>query len=328
MAFSKRQKTDLGTAEFEITSLKKAVTQHKAELKHLGTVVINDLKNLKEETALHLSLIKSEQSENEEFRKKFVKLSSAFTKFNEEQKADIANLRKDFVSLREYNRVQVGSIKHVLETMLMEISKLKKDQLGFVSKTEESLTILKGQSLRLSEESNMHKSFSNKSKQDFDKSIEEFAKKLSESGVDSARMRLELGKMNESQKALAEDYKSRISILEENSIKTKSLVLETEEKSEKETKDLHDSLLERRREIAALQRKLESRAKLMIEEFNQSMDELKTDVDLLKTRTSNEQNQVVSYLEGVISTETGRLSKMVLNSVERMDEIDHMYDVS
>ena len=328
MAFSKRQKTDLGTAEFEITSLKKAVTQHKAELKHLGTVVINDLKNLKEETALHLSLIKSEQSENEEFRKKFVKLSSAFTKFNEEQKADIANLRKDFVSLREYNRVQVGSIKHVLETMLMEISKLKKDQLGFVSKTEESLTILKGQSLRLSEESNMHKSFSNKSKQDFDKSIEEFAKKLSDSGVDSARMRLELGKINESQKALAEDYKSRISILEENSIKTKSLVLETEEKSEKETKDLHDSLLERRREIAALQRKLESRAKLMIEEFNQSMDELKTDVDLLKTRTSNEQNQVVSYLEGVISTETGRLSKMVLNSVERMDEIDHMYDVS
>ena len=64
----------------------------------------------------------------------------------------------------------------------------------------------------------------------------------------------------------------------------------------------------------------------MIEEFNQSMDEMKTDVDLLKTRTSNEQNQVVSYLEGVISNETGRLSKMVINSVERMDEIDHMYD--
>ena len=35
---------------------------------------------------------------------------------------------------------------------------------------------------------------------------------------------------------------------------------------------------------------------------------------------------MVSYLEGVISSETGRLGKMVINSVERMDEIDHMYD--
>ena len=65
MAFSKRQKTDLGTSEFEINSLKKAVTQHKAELKHLGTVVINDLKSLKEETGLHLSLIKKEQNDND-----------------------------------------------------------------------------------------------------------------------------------------------------------------------------------------------------------------------------------------------------------------------
>ena len=55
MAFSKRQKTDLSTAEFEITSLKKSVNQHKVELKHLGTVVINDLKSLKEESSLHLS---------------------------------------------------------------------------------------------------------------------------------------------------------------------------------------------------------------------------------------------------------------------------------
>ena len=47
MAFSKRQKTELGTQEFEINSLKKSSVQHKNELKHLGTVVINDLKNLK-----------------------------------------------------------------------------------------------------------------------------------------------------------------------------------------------------------------------------------------------------------------------------------------
>ena len=38
---------DLGTMEFEMNSMKKCSVQHKAELKHLGTVVINDLKNLK-----------------------------------------------------------------------------------------------------------------------------------------------------------------------------------------------------------------------------------------------------------------------------------------
>ena len=38
---------DLGTLEFEMNSMKKSSVQHKTELKHLGTVVINDLKNLK-----------------------------------------------------------------------------------------------------------------------------------------------------------------------------------------------------------------------------------------------------------------------------------------
>ena len=33
--------------EFEMNSMKKSSVQHKAELKHLGTIVINDLKNLK-----------------------------------------------------------------------------------------------------------------------------------------------------------------------------------------------------------------------------------------------------------------------------------------
>ena len=33
--------------EFELNSMKKSSMQNKAELKHLGTVVINDLKNLK-----------------------------------------------------------------------------------------------------------------------------------------------------------------------------------------------------------------------------------------------------------------------------------------
>ena len=64
----------------------------------------------------------------------------------------------------------------------------------------------------------------------------------------------------------------------------------------------------------------------MIEEFNQSMDEVKTDIDLLKTRVSNEQNQVVSYLEGLITSESGRMTKTVQNCSERMQEIDHMYD--
>ena len=97
-------------------------------------------------------------------------------------------------------------------------------------------------------------------------------------------------------------------------------------KSEQEFKSINDNLTERKREIGALQRKLESRANLMIEEFNQSMDEVKTDVDLLKTRVSNEQNQVVSYLEGLISSESGRLSGVVKTCSEKMIEIDHMYD--
>lgn len=326
MAFSKRQKTDLSTAEFEINSLKKSVNQHKAELKHLGTVAINDLKNLKEETSLHLSLIKKEQSDNEDLRDQFQRLKDIFTKFTVDQRTDVDSLKKDFLTLREYNKVQVTSIKNVLESMMVEISKIKNEQTEFINKTENTLKILSGQTLRLSEESNMHKSFSNKSKQDFDKAVQTFSRRLEEFGVDSARTSLEFGKMTELQKAFVEDSKVRIKSLQENFDKIETLVTNVGTSSEKEFKDIKDNLSERKREINALQRKLESRANLMIEEFNQSMDEVKTDIDLLKTRISNEQNQVVSYLEGLISSESGRLTKVVTNCNERMEEIDHMYD--
>ena len=296
MAFSKRQKTDLSTAEFEITSLKKSVNQHKAELKHLGTVVINDLKNLKEESSLHLSLIQKEQSENEEFRDQFTKLKDVFTRFTADQRSDVDSLRKDFMTLKEYNRVQVTSIKNVLETMMMEISKIKTQQTEFVSRTESTLKVLSGQTLRLSEESNMHKSFSNKSKQDFDKAVEVFSRRLEEFGVDSARHSLEFGKMTELQKSFVEESKSKITKLQDNFDKIETVVTTIGGKSEQEFKSINDNLTERKREIGALQRKLESRANLMIEEFNQSMDEIKTDLDLLRTRISNEQNQVQTYL--------------------------------
>ena len=52
------------------------------------------------------------------------------------------------------------------------------------------------------------------------------------------------------------------------------MLKEEKEKSEREFAEMSENLSERRREIGALQRKLESRAKLIIEEFNQSMDEV------------------------------------------------------
>ena len=228
--------------------------------------------------------------------------------------------------MREYNKVQVTSIKNVLETMMVEISKIKNEQSNFIKKTETTLKSLSGQSLRLSEESNMHKSFSNKSKQEFDNAVQVFGKRLDDIGIDSARTRLDVGKMTEFQKSFVEESKNRIAVLQESFEKADVFIKDVGEKSEKEFKAINENLSEKKREILGLQRKLETRANLMIEEFNQSMDEVKTDLDLLKTRVTNEQNQVVSYLEGVISSESGRLGKKVVNCLERMDEIDHMYD--
>ena len=142
----------------------------------------------------------------------------------------------------------------------------------------------------------MHKSFSNKSKQDFDKAVEVFSRRLEEFGVDSARHSLEFGKMTELQKSFVEESKSKITKLQDNFDKIETVVTTIGGKSEQEFKCINDNLTERKREIGALQRKLESRANLMIEEFNQSMDEIKTDLDLLRTRISNEQNQVQTYV--------------------------------
>ena len=159
----------------------------------------------------------------------------------------------------------------------------------------------------------MHKSFSNKSKQDFDETVEKFQKHLSSSGTDLARVMLEVGKMSETQKTFVESSQAKIAKLEEEFSRNDVMLKEEKERSEREFAEMNENLSERRREIGALQRKLESRAKLIIEEFNQSMDEvfldlalvqqqssnvyfqIKTDIDLLKTRTTNDQNQVKKH---------------------------------
>ena len=121
----------------------------------------------------------------------------------------------------------------------------------------------------------MHKSFSNKSKQDFDETVEKFQKHLSSSGTDLARVMLDVGKMSETQKTFVETSQAKISKLEEEFARNDTLLKEEKEKSEREFAEMSENLSERRREIGALQRKLESRAKLIIEEFNQSMDEVR-----------------------------------------------------
>ena len=158
----------------------------------------------------------------------------------------------------------------------------------------------------------MHKSFSNKSKQDFDETVEKFQKHLSSSGTDLARVMLDVGKMSETQKIFVESSQAKIAKLEEEFSRNDVMLKEEKARSEREFAEMNENLSERRREIGALQRKLESRAKLIIEEFNQSMDEvlhrrcpivnskvsfqIKTDIDLLKTRTTNDQNQVEKHL--------------------------------
>ena len=154
----------------------------------------------------------------------------------------------------------------------------------------------------------MHKSFSNKSKQEFDETVEKFQKQLSSSGTDLARVMLDVGKMSETQRSFVESSQTKIAKLEEEFSRNDVMLKEEKERSEREFAEMNEDLSERRREIGALQRKLESRAKLIIEEFNQSMDEvaqprfsmmqsylyfqIKTDIDLLKTRSTNDQNQV------------------------------------
>ena len=154
----------------------------------------------------------------------------------------------------------------------------------------------------------MHKSFSNKSKQEFDETVEKFQKQLSSSGTDLARVMLDVGKMSETQRSFVESSQTKITKLEEEFSRNDVMLKEEKERSEREFAEMNEDLSERRREIGALQRKLESRAKLIIEEFNQSMDEvaqprfsmmqsylyfqIKTDIDLLKTRSTNDQNQV------------------------------------
>jgi hypothetical protein len=54
------------------------------------------------------------QADNEDFKQQFLKLKEVFVLFNREQKLAIGDIKNDFLSLKEYNRLQLGSVKHVL----------------------------------------------------------------------------------------------------------------------------------------------------------------------------------------------------------------------
>ena len=99
----------------------------------------------------------------------------------------------------------------------------------------------------------MHKSFSNKSKQDFDITVDKFRKQLESSGTDLARVMLDVGKITEEQKAFVENSRAKISRLEENFENTDQKLSKEIEKSEKEFQEMNGNLSERRREIGALQ---------------------------------------------------------------------------
>ena len=99
----------------------------------------------------------------------------------------------------------------------------------------------------------MHKSFSNKSKQDFDTTVDKFRKQLESSGTDLARVMLDVGKITEEQKVFVENSRAKITRLEENFENTDQKLSEEIEKSEKEFQEMNGNLSERRREIGALQ---------------------------------------------------------------------------
>jgi hypothetical protein len=99
----------------------------------------------------------------------------------------------------------------------------------------------------------MHKSFSNKSKQDFDTTVDKFQKNLDSNGVDLARVMLDVGKMTEAQKTFVESSRNKIAKLDEDFAKTELVLTEEKEKAEKEFKEVNANLSERRREIGALQ---------------------------------------------------------------------------
>ena len=99
----------------------------------------------------------------------------------------------------------------------------------------------------------MHKSFSNKSKQDFDTTVDKFRKQLESSGTDLARVMLDVGKITEEQKLFVENSRAKIIRLEENFENTDQKLSEEIEKSEKEFQEMNGNLSERRREIGALQ---------------------------------------------------------------------------
>ena len=80
----------------------------------------------------------------------------------------------------------------------------------------------------------MHKSFSNKSKQEFDETVEKFQKQLSSSGTDLARVMLDVGKMSETQRSFVESSQTKIAKLEEEFSRNDVMLKEEKERSERE----------------------------------------------------------------------------------------------
>ncbi|XP_023346550.1 uncharacterized protein LOC111715458 [Eurytemora carolleeae] len=105
--------------------------------------------------------------------------------------------------------------------------------------------------------------------------------------------------------------------IDENSTLLKNAVCALDEKLAESTKEIGKILEDSKKDVNQSHKKLEERCTKNSCEGQKLMKKVQNELNLLKDRSSSDQNQVVSYLEGMITFEMGRTGKMMMNVSER-----------
>nr|XP_040575713.1 uncharacterized protein LOC121124618 [Lepeophtheirus salmonis] len=298
-----QNKTVQSAMDYEVAALKKLSQQNRNELKNFGSLMVTDLRNMKEELGQNVAAIRNEQQDNREFKKEFLRLSRVFREMTDDQKGMVELLRKDFLALRDFNRSQLLGLKAVMDKVSREITDMQREAAHF--RTE--IQGLNGSIRNLSSESDQHRSLINQTKRVTDSLINK-EKSGDETfgnigGIEDRVSELSM-RLDQHSDSLMSNSKD-INIINE---RINSSIQQVMDKTSELFKNIHHNINQNSKDV------------------KESMDNLKLDLTDSKEMTHRNIQMLSEETNTNILDLNNKTSRISQNLCDRMDEIDAMHD--
>ena len=149
-AIAKRHQSELATFEYDLTALKKMVSQLKSDFKHSTNINLNELKVIKDQCQQNQDRLQDEQASKIGLKNTVWSLDKTLKMFVEGQKENYADVKTDLKNMQDFQQHQLSLLKLSLDELGQDLNDFKDQDVAQIrSDLEEQRAELADQSKKL-----------------------------------------------------------------------------------------------------------------------------------------------------------------------------------